>query len=101
MIDGEQSLGSYKISAPNIGEGFGGGFRDSTLGGLNWLKGNRDRAYDYFFAHFNRVTDADGKYRHNSVAILDRAGYTVGGLLVVCPMGIRDLVSYVLKRGNK
>lgn len=97
MIDYEQSLGSHKISAPNMVAAFRRGFRDSILGGLDWLKGDRDRATDYFAAQFNRVTGADGKYRHNSEAILDRAGYTVGGLLVVCPMGIRDLVSYVLK----
>ncbi|TSC88267.1 MAG: hypothetical protein G01um10147_172 [Microgenomates group bacterium Gr01-1014_7] len=88
MIDVEQ----------NIGKAFGRGFRDSTLGGLNWLKGDRGRAYGYFCAQFDRVTNADGKYRHNFEAILDRAGYTVGGLLVGLPMGIRDLVPYVLKR---
>lgn len=101
MTDHEQNLGNYKISVPNMVKGVGRGFRDSTLGGLNWLKGDRNRAYDYFFAHYNRVTDPDGKSRHNPEAFLDRTGYVVGGLIEVFPMAIRDLVSYALNRASK
>ena len=74
MTEYEQSLDTYKISAPNRIGGFRGGFSDATLGGLNWIKGDRDRAMRDFGAHFNRVTDADGNYRHNLQEIIDRAG---------------------------